>query len=59
MAEHAGVGKSTVFEIERGKKSVRFDRLLEVLRALNIELTWGSPLIDKYNAMNIENSSNA
>ncbi len=44
LADLAGVGKSAVFDIEKGKATVRLETLLRVLAALNIELTWRSPL---------------
>jgi y4mF family transcriptional regulator len=45
LADLAGVGKSAVFDIEKGKPTVRLKTLLLVLAALNIELTWRSPLM--------------
>ncbi len=44
LARLAGVGKSAVYDIERGKPTVRLETLLRVLAVLNIELTWRSPL---------------
>lgn len=45
LAVLAGVGKSVVFDIEKGKSSIRLNTLTAVLRALNIELMLSSPLI--------------
>ena len=44
LAELAGVGKNMVYELEGGKQSVRLENLLKVLRVLNIELDFQSPL---------------
>ena len=44
LADLAGVGKSAVFDIEKGKPTVRLETLFRVLAALNIELSWRSPL---------------
>jgi len=44
LARLAGVGKSAVYDIERGKPTVRLETLLRVLEVLNIDLRWGSPL---------------
>ena len=44
LAQLAGVGKSAVFDIEKGKSTVRLETLLRVLAALNMELHWRSPL---------------
>lgn len=48
LAEMAGVGKNMVYELERGKESVRLENLLKVLRVLNIELDFKSPLRDVF-----------
>jgi transcriptional regulator with XRE-family HTH domain len=45
LAELAGVGKTVIFDIEHGKRTVRIDRLAAVLHALNIRPSWDSPLI--------------
>ena len=44
LAEHAGVGKSTIFDIEKGKQSVSLQKVSLVLKVLNIQLQWQSPL---------------
>ena len=44
LAEMSGVGKNMVYELENGKQSVQLDNLLKILRVLNIELTFQSPL---------------
>lgn len=44
LAELAGVGKSAVFDIEKGKSTVRLETLICVLNALNMELHWRSPI---------------
>lgn len=44
LAQLAGVGKTVVFDIESGKRTVRVQTLLRVLDALNIRLSWTSPL---------------
>ena len=44
LAELAGVGKSSVFDIEKGKTRVQLDTLLNVLRILEINLKIESPL---------------
>ena len=44
LAQLAGVGKTTVFDIEKGKRTVQYNSILRVLDVLNISLTWKSPL---------------
>lgn len=48
LAELAGVGKNMVYELEGGKLSVRLENLLKVLRVLNIELDFKSPLREAF-----------
>lgn len=55
LAEVAGIGKTVVFDIEKGKETVRFKSIINVLKALNISIELNSPLMDKYNKEN-ENS---
>jgi HTH-type transcriptional regulator/antitoxin HipB len=50
LADLAGVGKTVVFDIEKGKKTIRFSTLLKVLNVLNISIEFKSPLISENNA---------
>jgi HTH-type transcriptional regulator/antitoxin HipB len=45
LAELAGVGKSTVYDLEHGKQSVQLQSLLKVLQVLNIQIAFSSPLL--------------
>jgi len=49
LADVAGVGKTVVFDIEKGKQTVQFKSIIHVLKALNISIEFNSPLINKYN----------
>lgn len=44
LANLAGVGKTAIYDIEHGKKTVRLDSILAVLDALNIKLSINAPL---------------
>jgi HTH-type transcriptional regulator/antitoxin HipB len=44
LAALARVGKTVIFDIERGKRTVRLETLLRVLDVLNMRLEWQSPL---------------
>lgn len=44
LANLTGVGKTTVFDIEKNKETVRWNNLLAVLRGLNIKVEFKSPL---------------
>ena len=46
LAELAGVGKTVVFDIEKGKETVGLNTLMKILNVLNIEMRFISPLLD-------------
>lgn len=48
LGKLAGVGKTVIFDLEKGKLSVRFDTLLKVLKVLNIRIDLYSPLMDVF-----------
>jgi HTH-type transcriptional regulator/antitoxin HipB len=43
LAAYAGVGRRFVIELEDGKASVRFDKMLLVLKALGLRLQLHTP----------------
>jgi len=45
LAELAGVGKTVIFDIEKGKESVQMDTLRKILKVLNISMKLTSPLL--------------
>lgn len=45
LATLAGVGKNLIYELEKGKQTVRLENLLKVLRVLNIEIDFSGPLM--------------
>lgn len=45
LANLAGVGKTVVFDIEKGKETVQLNSLLKVLSVLNIKLEMKSSLM--------------
>tara|TARA_B110001469_G_C9616821_1_gene307181 strand:+ start:1415 stop:1639 length:225 start_codon:yes stop_codon:yes gene_type:complete len=44
LAQLAGVGKASVFDIEKGKETVQLKTLMSVLDTLNIKMKLESPL---------------
>jgi len=46
LAELAGVGKTVIYDIEKGKETVRLDTLKKILKVLNIKIVLTSPLMD-------------
>ncbi len=56
LAELAGVGKTVIYDIEKGKESVQLDTLQKILKVLNIKIVLTSPLME--NLQNTENEKN-
>ena len=48
LATLAGIGKSVVFDIEKGKITIRLNTLTAILSVLNISLKPESPLMDQW-----------
>ena len=47
LAELAGVGKTVVFDIEKGKETIQLDTLRKILAVLNITVKLTSPLMNQ------------
>jgi y4mF family transcriptional regulator len=45
LAKMAGVGKTAVFDVERGKQTVQLNTLLKIIRVLNIKIVLTSSLM--------------
>ena len=43
LADLAGVGKTTVFDVENNKQTVRFENIMRLFSVLNIKLSATSP----------------
>jgi y4mF family transcriptional regulator len=54
LAELAGVGKTVVFDIEKGKETVQLDTLRKILHILNIEVILSSPMMSNLQNLNNE-----
>ena len=48
LARMAGVGKASVFDVEKGKETVQMDTLLKIFSILNMELDTRSPLMAQF-----------
>ena len=46
LADLAGVGNTVIYDIEKGKETIRFSTLQKVLKALNIKIAFASPLME-------------
>ena len=47
LAEMAGVGKTVIFDIEKGKETIRLDTLRKILNFLNIKVQLISPFMNQ------------
>ena len=56
LAEYAGVGKTVIYDIEKGKRSVQMNTLQKILRVLNISIVLTSPLMESLNNTGHEES---
>jgi len=56
LADLAGLGKTVVYDIEKGKETVKLNTLLKVLKTLNIQIEFDSPLMNKFKANTNETS---
>lgn len=43
LAKLAGIGKTAVFDIEKGKETVQLNTLLKILEVLNIQIKFETP----------------
>lgn len=48
LAKLSGVGKTVIFDIEKGKSTIQLNTLLKVLHALNISISFKSPLVEAF-----------
>ena len=49
LAEMAGVGKTVVFDVEKGKETIQLDTLRKIMTVLNIKVQLTSPLMNQIN----------
>jgi len=47
LAKLSGVGKTVVFDIEKGKMTIQLDTLVKILNVLNIQIQFTSSLMDE------------
>ncbi len=52
LADIAGVGKTVIYDIEKGKETVRLNTLLKIMSALNIKIKFDSPLLNNLETKN-------
>jgi transcriptional regulator with XRE-family HTH domain len=42
----AGVGKTVIYDVEKGKETIQLDTLRKILKVLNIKIELTSPLMN-------------
>ena len=47
LAEMAGIGKTVVFDIEKGKETIQLDTLRKIMNVLNIKVLLTSPFMNQ------------
>ena len=52
LADLAGVGKTVIYEIEKGKETIQLDTIKKILSVLNIKIKFESPLMKLVEASN-------
>jgi len=45
LADLAGVGKTVIYDIEKGKETIQLDTIKKILSVLNIKIKFESPLM--------------
>ena len=48
LSKLAGVGKTAIFDLEKGKQTIQLDTLLKVIRILNIRMSFQSPMMEVF-----------
>ena len=48
LARLANVGKTVIYDIEKGKQSVQWDTIQSILQVLNITIDFQSPIMELY-----------
>jgi len=56
LAELAGIGKTVIYDLEKGKNTVKWSTILTILQALNIDINFQSPLMKEYEKSKSKNT---
>jgi transcriptional regulator with XRE-family HTH domain len=52
LADMAGLGKTVIYDVEKGKESIQWDTLQKIFKVLNIRVRFTSPLMDNLQSGN-------
>lgn len=56
LAELAGVGKTVIYDLEKGKQTGKWSTIMSILHALNIDIKFQSPLMEAYEKSDHQNT---
>ena len=56
LADLAGVGKTVIFDIEKGKETVQWSTVLKIINVLNIKINFESSLLTQKESNSIAKS---
>ncbi len=48
LAKLSGIGKTVIYDLEKGKQTVRWANIMAILNVLNITIHFESPLMENY-----------
>ena len=48
LADLAGVGKTVIYDLEKGKETIKWSTIQAILSVLNIKILFESPLMESY-----------
>ncbi len=52
LSEISGTGKTSVYDIEKGKDSIQINTIMKIMKALNISMVLTSPIMNNYTEKN-------
>jgi HTH-type transcriptional regulator / antitoxin HipB len=55
LAKLAEIGKTAVFDVERGKTTTQLSTLVRILHVLNVKITFNGPLVHLFERKENEN----
>ena len=56
LATLAGVGKTVIYDVEKGRKTIRWSTIISILHVLNVSIEFQSPLMELHEASSRKNS---
>ena len=54
LAKLAGVGKTVIYDLERGKETLQWSTISKILGALDVKIIFESPIMDVYKELYLD-----